>query len=558
MSKKRILCVGEFSQFHTGFAGYIKELLKGLHATNKYELAELGVYLPDGHPAELDVPWKVYANEPHPQSPDYIKQAFASNSFNVFGHWRFTEVLLDFKPDIVINISDPWMQHFINGNPLRNNFKYLHMPTVDSEPQKVDWIQDYMKCDGILTYSYYGKRTLALQSSSKINVLGVASPGSNPEWFFPKNKTELRQKYCPAYTDKYIVQTVMRNQPRKLFTQLFKAFAKYLHKCMLAGRKDIADRTVLHIHTNPNDVGWSIADEIVNHRLSHKVIVTYICDGCKHVNVKPCQSDGTVCPKCHGSSFRASNSMQGVSREVLGDLMAMADLYVQYSVAGGWEMPISDAKMCGVAVATTDYAAMSEQAHAPGGIPVRVGNWMQEPLNQTYAIRALPDNDHLADIFFQSFVTQQLDIAKIGQEGRELAMKEYTWSTVTEVWQTAIDKLECLPRQQTWYSEPKFMIPHQPPANLNPYQLLHFVTNNIYKQPERLNKPWGNERLIRLLTGRELVVDQAGRSIVQTYTAENLLKEAVAEAQNFNQVETLRLRKLYEFNTDNTTLVGIS
>jgi hypothetical protein len=197
MSKKRILFVGEFSQFHTGFSTYLKEIIARLYHTDKYEIAELGVYLPEGHPAEMEVPWKVYPNQPHPQAPQEVQQAYNSNPFNVFGSWKFNETLLDFKPDIVINISDPWMQHFINASPLRRHFKYLHMPTVDSEPQKVEWIQDYMKCDGILTYSHFGKRTLEFQSNNKIPVLAVASPGADPVEFTPRDKNEIKKTFCP-------------------------------------------------------------------------------------------------------------------------------------------------------------------------------------------------------------------------------------------------------------------------------------------------------------------------------------------------------------------------
>lgn len=556
--KRRILFVGEFSQFHTGFAGYLKEIISRLYETNKYEVAELGVYLPEGHPAGNEVPWKVFANQPHPESPKHIIDAYNSNPFNVFGNWRFHETLLDFKPDIVINIADPWMQHFINASPLRRNFKYLHMPTVDSEPQKVEWIQDYMKCDGILTYSHFGRRTLEFQSGGKIPVLGVASPGSDADLFKPRNKTEVRQKFNPSLNDKIIIQTVMRNQPRKLYTQLFKAFGLFLHKCMLAGRKDIADRCVLHIHTCNPDVGWSLPDEIINHRIANKVYLTYVCDACGHVEIAKYKHDRTVCTKCHQSSLRLVNSMKGVDRATLGEIMSMADLYVQYSVCEGWGMPLSDAKMCGVPVAAVDYSAMSEQAHSPGGIPIPVDRWNQEPLNQTYALRAFPDNEKFAQILFDAFVEGKIDLETKGREARELAVAQYNWDKVAKIWESAIDQMTLPPRETTWYSAPKFMNKQVAlPENLNKHQLLQFLAFEVLQQPERLNSQWAVERLYRLDSGFESFTDAAGLTQQKPYGLKELINEIETEVNAYNRLEDARLQSAFAGPGGNSIMKGI-
>lgn len=559
--KKRILCVGEFTQFHTGFSGYLKELLTRLYATDKYEIAELAVYLQEGNPAALEVPWDVYPNAPHPNASQEILQRFESSPFNVFGNWRFTEVLLDYKPDIVINISDPWMAHFINANPLRGNFSYVHMPTVDSEPQKVEWVQDYIKCDRIITYSYFGKRTLEQQSGGKIKVAAISSPGADVNLFRPRSpeeKAELRKKYCPGYENKNIVQTVMRNQPRKLYTQLFKAFNLYLKQCMLAGHKDIADNTILHIHTNPNDVGWDINQEIVNHHLSHKVLITYMCDSCGFTKMEHCGFDGKVCPQCKNSSFRATNSMKGVSRQALGELMSIADLYVQYSNCEGFGMPISDAKACGVAVACTDYSAMSEQAHSPGGIPIQVESFQQEPLQQTYALRAVPDNKSLAKILCDAFLHKTINLTKIGAEGRTLIEEQYSWDHVAKIWESVIDSCEAKSIQETWYGAPKFMpVSYQLPENINYYQLIHNTCVDIFKQPDRVNSAWAVERINRLESGFETVQDPRGVKNSRPYGIKEFLAEIKTEAEAYNRVENLRVNQSFGFNAKTPVVKGV-
>lgn len=96
--KKRILFLGEASFLHTGFAIYTKEILTRLHATGKFEIAELGVY---GHMTDerrFSIPWTYYGNAP---DTDKDEQEYLRNPLNQFGAWKFEEVCLDFKPDIV-------------------------------------------------------------------------------------------------------------------------------------------------------------------------------------------------------------------------------------------------------------------------------------------------------------------------------------------------------------------------------------------------------------------------------------------------------------------------
>src|SRR5690606_32801505 len=104
-NKKRILMVGEASYLNTGYSTYAFELLKRLYKTGKYELAELGCF---GKAENHKMPWLFYSNLPDPNS-EKENEIYNSNKLNSFGAWKFEKVLLDFKPDIVIDIRDHWM-----------------------------------------------------------------------------------------------------------------------------------------------------------------------------------------------------------------------------------------------------------------------------------------------------------------------------------------------------------------------------------------------------------------------------------------------------------------
>ncbi len=329
-NKKRILLVNEYSQLNTGFSTYWYYVLPYLFNTDKYEIAEQAVYTHCLHPKINDTPWKVYPNEPDPRNAGEIA-LYQKDKINQFGKWKFEQICLDFKPDIVIDIRDPWMSSWINQSVYRQYFHYMAMPTVDGQPQKLEWLQDYQNCNTLLTYSEWAKNVLEAESGGKIKIKAVASPGADIKTFVPKDKAALRSA-IGLQDNLFIVQTVMRNQPRKLFPDMLRMFALYLKKCQNAGRDDLASKSFMHWHTTNPDLGWNIPDEIRKHKLSHKVLFTYMCDTCNIVNLGFYQGDSCVCQNCHKSTMRLPNTAMGVSRETLANLMALPDIYIQYSI----------------------------------------------------------------------------------------------------------------------------------------------------------------------------------------------------------------------------------
>jgi len=150
--KRKILFIGEASFVATGFGTYWHEVIKRLHAIGDFEIAELGSYAKQGDPKIQAVPWKFYPVEPDQKDAEANK-IFKSRPTNQFGEWNFDRVCLDWQPDMVVGIRDWWMDEFVLRSPLRHNFKFIWMPTIDGEPQKEIWLDSYKQCDGILTYS---------------------------------------------------------------------------------------------------------------------------------------------------------------------------------------------------------------------------------------------------------------------------------------------------------------------------------------------------------------------------------------------------------------------
>ena len=93
----------EASFISSGFGTYTKEILSRLYKTNKYTIAEFASYGMVNDARDRSIDWTYYANAVNPNDSRHAE--YNSRGDNQFGRWRFEKVLLDFKPDVVIDIN---------------------------------------------------------------------------------------------------------------------------------------------------------------------------------------------------------------------------------------------------------------------------------------------------------------------------------------------------------------------------------------------------------------------------------------------------------------------
>lgn len=325
--KKKILFVNEASYLNSGFANYGRELISRVNASGKYKVAELSNYGMVNDARDSVIRWKCYPNAVPPNDPRH--QQYSAAIDNQWGRWRLDTVLLDFKPDIVANWSDPWMMMYQMRTPLYKYFNHVIMPTVDSEPQKDVWIDYFCKADKILSYSKWGLDVLAKQGGKLIKDKLWTNAGFGVEDYMQvHDRNEMRDKHGLPQ-DILLIGTLMRNQPRKLFPDLFNAFRQTLDK--LPAEK--ANKTWLLCHTSHMDRGWNLSRELQYQGVANRVLFTYCCANpqCKKFHFSPWQGFKKYCPRCNQFSCMAPNVQNGLSREELSELYSMLDLYVQYA-----------------------------------------------------------------------------------------------------------------------------------------------------------------------------------------------------------------------------------
>jgi len=482
MVKRRILFCGESSWLSTGFAIYNREILQGLHATGKYILAEMGSYGSENMPQAQKLPWKFYGVLPKTEQE---KKMYESNQANAFGQYKIDAVVADFQPDVIFSCTDPWMTLHLQACKFRDNYKLVLMPTVDSAPQRKDWLSGlFDKADHLLTYSRYGKRVL---NDAGLKVNSVPSPGVCLDKFKPLDKQTIRDKY-QIKPSLLIIGTVMRNQKRKLFPELFEIYASLRKKYRMT-KKNKEDGKVIRIyhsallcHTSWPDNGWNIPELLERHGLTRHVIFTYKCEACKavfHSWFIPCDQKGFgVCRICGEKQTHMPNTHSGVSREQLAEIYNLMDIYVQPAICEGWGLPIMEAKACGVPGLYQNYSAMEDHVQNGGGLPIKIGRFYTEC--ETMAIRSLPDNTD----FEKKLEMLCLDSKKrkrLAKEARKCAVKMHNWDLSVRKIEKLFDTMKLKDRDTSWDRQPKFkyLTEQRPPANYSNQDFIHWCYTNI-------------------------------------------------------------------------------
>jgi len=476
MSKKKVLFVTESHKMASGFGTYAKQVLPRLAATGKYELAEFASYGDFNSVNNLD--WLYFGNSP--DSPEERK-IFDQNPANHFGLWRFDKVVMHFKPDIVLTYRDPWMDQWISQSANRPYFHWVWMPTVDSAPQRRKWLEDFGECDALLAYSEFGEKTLLEQSNNKLNVVGCASPGIDPEIYKPVASQKSLRKSLGIDPDINIVGTVMRNQKRKLFIELMRAFRIFLDKAP----KEIADKTYLYLHTSyPEKSGWDLSQGVQEFNLQGKILATYVCRACNGFSCSQFQDAITTCKHCEARAAVMPSVAAGLEIPDLIKIYNIFDLYVQYAICEGFGMPQVEASACGVPIAAVNYSAMEDVIKFTKGYPINVKSLYREI--ETGADRAHPDNDHLASILEEHFSLSEEERNKLRMQTRRATIERYSWDKTAQVWENYIDTYSPIDRQGRWDAPYIHVdIPNSYPQGLDPETMVRWCYGSLLKDPQR-------------------------------------------------------------------------
>lgn len=483
MKKTKILIANDASSLGTGYGVYGNELLSRLYESDRYEIAEIGCYVDVNSPVCKTTKWKFYPNAVAPNDSRF--ENYKKNVINQFGAWRFSQVLLHFQPDIVFDIRDYWMYSYQETNPFRKYFKWVLMPTVDSSPQKQEWLYTFSNADLIVPYTEWAKKTLTKQCGNKINLFPkIANAGVDVSIFKPaQDKKTLQKKIFGKEVS--ITGIVMRNQKRKLFPDLFKAYRAYLNRLISENKKELYEKSFLYLHTSyPEEHGWDLPVLLLENKLLDKVYCTYICKQCGASYPEKFRQSITTCKYCNKKSLIFPSASTPVSTSILASTYQLFDFFIQYAICEGFGMPQVEAAACGVPIASVYYSAMEEIVDKLEGFRIPVQRLFREL--ETGADRAYPDIDTTTDIIYNFFVNHtEEEQTKMSHKTRELCEKYYTWDGVAKVWDEAFQSLD-LSTNISWDTPNPNPCQHMSktvPQNLSPTDFVKYIVLNIINEP---------------------------------------------------------------------------
>lgn len=487
--KIKILLCNEASFLSTGYGVYGKEILKRLHDSGEYEVAEIGCYATIEDFAKHKIPWKFYPNAVAANDKRY--KDYTQNAMNQFGYWRFDACLADFKPDIVFDVRDYWMYSYQEISVFRKFFRWAIMPTVDSYPQKTEWLYTFAGADIVVPYTRWAQQTLTEQCGNKINMHNaIANAGINAKEFYPLEtnvKNELRYKFFGNHNSR-IIGSVMRNQKRKLLADCMEAFRVYLEKLKQNNEKDLLDNSYLYLHTTyPEDPGWDIPSLLLEYGVSDKVYFTYACRLCKEIFPAKFQGPIGFCPHCFNHSASFPSPSNGVSTTQLNSIYNLFDIYIQYAICEGFGMPQVEAAACGIPIASVDYSAMTEIVEELNGVKIPVQRYFREM--ESNADRAYPDIEATAQIMYNMLHYSKDFMAKYSEETRDKCIKKYTWDQTYAVWDSCFKNIISTKNTIPWDAQKRevnYTTQHVP-KNLKKKDFIQYICDNILLEPDMIN-----------------------------------------------------------------------
>lgn len=539
MAKKRILLINDASFLKTGYGVYGHELFSRLAATNKYELCELGCYAAKTNPNVQKVKWGFIPNIP---SENHHVKEYSSNRANEWGAWKFEEACVFFQPDVVITFRDFWMDEFINRSPFRRMFSYVTMPTVDSVPQSPLWLSNYLKCDRVLTYTNWGKEVLERQTNGRLKVWDIAPPAADPIAFRPVPDKAAHKRSWGIPEDSIVVGTVMRNQARKLYQDLFYSFAQTLKQLPA----QIRSKTYLYCHLAYPDLFHDIPELVRDSGIGRHLLFTYNCLRCGKAFTSFFRDSKTYC-SCGSFDAELPRAEHNLPTTTMGSIMNTFDLYVQYSTNEGFGMPLVEAAFCNVPVIGVRYSAMESILENIGGMAIEPIRFYQDSNLKVY--RALPDNRELVDVL-ETFI-QYKGLGKIGKQTGDNARKHYSYDKTAKIWEKHIDEI---PKKAAWNSPSNIMNIEnlKPPFHLRNHQFVEWCVMYILKDRSFMDDYMVSRVIKNLNYGRrtDLRIDLGmndqglGHNVNTPYSKQDALQEFLLIAEKNNLWEQYRWNTL--------------
>lgn len=426
MSKKKILIMTDSCRVYTGFANIGRHVANHLHESGKWEVHYLGWFDRPGNKDIEQTPFPLYHTMMDKEGRPVREDSYAYRSFKaVHDH---------VDPDVVWVCGDIWMScanmwsyadkatrpapHIlyvpIDGNPLPMRTKHGGGP---SGGFVLDWSEQFQRYDTVVAYCDYGVEQINA-TCGKTVCTNVVHHGVDCNIYTPLPRDEqlkIKKEKFGLTSDDFLMITVARNQPRKLYPTMINALKKFI------GEYEKNRKVYWYIHAPLNDpVGWDFSQLLQQAGIGYRMI-----EDPPNVNAR------VILDKRLGVGV-------GPTDEELNGLYNAADIGLYIYSGEGWALPPMETMAAGTPCIMTNYSAPIDWAK---GAACFVDPVIIYPEPQTQFMRAQVEPDAVYEAIVKMYGDKELR-KSLRKKGLEVA-KANDWDTkILPQWEEFFDSIE--------------------------------------------------------------------------------------------------------------------
>lgn len=430
MDKKKILIHSDSSHSFTGFGKNMKNILKYLYSTGKYEIIEFANNIPWDHPKTKMRPWKSQGSLPNnPFVLAQLQQDRTEMRKAMYGLYTVDDAIEEYKPDIYLGIQDIWA--FVDSL----NKKWWNKPnciiwtTLDSLPILPDAIEAAPKIHNYYVWSSFAEKEMNEQGFGHVKTLHGSIDHRNFFRFSDEKRKSLRSEH--SLSDEFIVGFVFRNQLRKSVPNLLEGFKIF---------KEKHPKSKLLLHTYWGE-GWDIERLIKEKNINKEdILTTYCCSSCNYYSVMPFQGKDQNCPNCKSEkTFNTTNTKNGVDEEQLNEIYNLMDVYCHPFTSGGMEIPIFEAKLTELITLVTNYSCGEDSCtEESGGLPL---DWAEYREPGTQFIKASTYAESIAKQLEKVASMSDSEKSSMGEKARKFVIDNYSVDIIGSKLEEIFDSL---------------------------------------------------------------------------------------------------------------------
>ena len=436
MRKKRVLFLTDYAGAFTGFGKNCKLLLTYLYKTDKYEILNAAQGLPKHGAHEHKFPWRTIGVLPDdPQKIQQIHQDPNLARTAAYGNLEMTNIVKEFKPDVIFSVNDTWGSQFVIDHPFFEKIPTVCWNTFDSLPLLPDTIEKAPKLKHYWTWSDFARKEFHRLGHTHVkNQYPLVN--TNNFYKLPLQKiAEIKARFGLPH-DAFIIGFVFRNQLRKLINTQIEAYA------LFKKHNPEVKNTFLYTHTHYGE-GWDIG------RLCHQygvnpreVLCTYICKETRQYFIAPFHGQDIENPVTKKKTLVTSNVSLGVTDEQLNEIYNIFSLYSHPATSGACELPCVEAALTEKIITTAPYSFGEDIIeNNKGSIAMKFTFYTE---HGTQFLKSQPSAYELSKIFKKVYEMKPSTRHQMEKDSRKWALENYAIEVNGNKIEQFIDSLNIL------------------------------------------------------------------------------------------------------------------